>query len=159
MAKILSGAGRRAKGKRGELAVAGILRDLLGWDVRRRVRQHDGDSDLTTDEYGWSAECKNCATLELPAWWRQTVAQSTGDLLPVLFYKQRGHWRARFPLAVLLQVQRSAMWTDFEWTADTTIEAWAAVARETVSPPPPSPVDSPAAVAGSLFVEAAPCAS
>jgi hypothetical protein len=37
---------QRNKGKTGEREVAAIVRELTGWDVRRRVRQHDGDSDL-----------------------------------------------------------------------------------------------------------------
>ena len=36
----------RNKGLSGEREVAGLLRDLLGYDVRRRVRQHGGDADL-----------------------------------------------------------------------------------------------------------------
>lgn len=37
---------QRNKGKAGERELTGLLRDLTGWDVQRRVRQHDGDSDL-----------------------------------------------------------------------------------------------------------------
>ena len=36
---------QRNKGKAGELEVVGLVRNLTGWDVRRRVRQHAGDSD------------------------------------------------------------------------------------------------------------------
>ena len=40
------GAMSRNKGKTGEREAAALLSDLLGLDIRRRVRQHDGDSDL-----------------------------------------------------------------------------------------------------------------
>ena len=40
------GAMQRTKGQTGEREAAALIRDLTGWDVRRRVRQHDGDSDL-----------------------------------------------------------------------------------------------------------------
>lgn len=32
----------RTKGKAGARAIANLVRDITGWDVRRRVRQHDG---------------------------------------------------------------------------------------------------------------------
>lgn len=38
---------QRDKGKAGEREAAELVRELTGWDVRRRVRQHEGDSDLT----------------------------------------------------------------------------------------------------------------
>ena len=118
----------RDKGQRGELQVAGMIRDLTGWDVRRKVRQHDGDSDLEGVP-GWSVEIKNHASATLGdvrKWWDQCVSQS-GWLRPVLFYKrQRGEWRA--------------VWTDasnrndwgYQWTVEGSIEAWAMVAREGV---------------------------
>ena len=103
---------QRSKGKSGEREIAGILRDLTGWDVQRRVRQHDGDSDLVGIP-GWSAEVKRHKAAgrgQIGAWWRQTVEQATtlatGDengskrvfelpKLPVLFYRlDRADWRA-----------------------------------------------------------------
>ena len=36
----------RNKGKAGERELARLLAELTGHDVRRRVRQHDGDDDL-----------------------------------------------------------------------------------------------------------------
>lgn len=126
---------QRNKGKAGEREIASIVRDLTGWDVQRRVRQHDGDSDLLGVP-GWSAEVKRHRTAtrgELAAWWRQTVDQAD-DQLPVLFYRpDRGEWRAVWPVALLLKAKRAEFWRGYEWTADTSIEAWAAVARECMS--------------------------
>lgn len=119
----------RNKGARAEREVAALIRDLLGYDAQRRVRQHDGDSDILGVPK-WCIEVKDCATLALPAWWRQTVEQA-GDELPVLFYKvPRKGWRVRWPLSVVLTDQSADMWTDLEWTAETTPDAWAAVVRE-----------------------------
>lgn len=51
--------------------------------------------------------------------------------MPVLLFRQdRDEWRAVWPLAVNLAVQQSSMWADYQWTAEGTPEAWAAVARE-----------------------------
>lgn len=123
---------QRTKGKAGEREIAALVRDLTGWDVRRRVRQHDGDSDLEGVP-GWSVEVKRHASAsraDIARWWQQAVAQA-GAALPVLFYRaDRAAWRAVWPLAVCLVQQQRDYWRGVEWTADTSIEAWAAVARD-----------------------------
>lgn len=138
---------QRTKGKAGEREVAALIRDLTGWDVRRRVRQHDGDSDLVGVP-GWSVEVKRrrvAGRAEIAAWWRQTVEQATrvaidpanattariARLLPVLFFRvDRDQWRAVWPVAVGLAVQHADQWRGYEWTAEGSVAAWAAVARE-----------------------------
>ncbi len=124
----------RAKGQRGERELAGIVAALTGWECRRRVRQHAGDSDIEGIP-GWSVEVKRAAVPNLREWWGQAVAQAAaGRCVPVLFYRLDRHdWRAMWPLAVLLAEQRSNYWIDVEWTCTTTIEAWAAVARNLVN--------------------------
>ena len=65
---------QRTKGQQGEREVAGIIRDLTGWDVQRRVRNHANDSDLTGVP-GWSVEVerhKAATRAEIAGWWRQT---------------------------------------------------------------------------------------
>jgi len=123
---------QRNKGKAGEREAAELVRELTGWDVRRRVRQHVGDSDLQGVP-GWAVEVKRHQTAqagEVARWWAQAVTQA-GDLLPVLLYRaDRAEWRAVWPLAVLLVHQTADAWRGVEWTADTTVQAWAAVARE-----------------------------
>ena len=47
----------RSKGQRGEREVAALLSELTGHDVRRRVRNHAGDSDLQGLP-GWEIEVK-----------------------------------------------------------------------------------------------------
>lgn len=120
---------QRNKGKAGEREIAALVRDLTGWDVRRKVRQHDGDSDLEGVP-GWSVEVKRRRTAtpgDRARWWRQCVGQA-GPLRPVLFYRaDRSEWRAVWSLAPIL-AGAGAAWTAFEWTADTSPQAWAAVA-------------------------------
>ena len=122
---------QRTKGQIGEREIAGIVRDLTGWDVRRRVRQHGGDSDLDGVP-GWSIEVKRhrAATRgDIARWWTQAVAQA-GELLPMLFYRvDRDAWRAVWPVATAFD-PKTEIWRSYAWTADTTIEAWAAAARE-----------------------------
>jgi len=123
---------QRNKGKAGERDAAAIVRDLTGWDVRRRVRQHEGDSDLTGAP-GWAIEVKRhrrATRGDLARWWVQSVAQA-GELVPVLLYRlDRDAWRAVWPLAVLAHQQRADFWRGYEWTADTSLEGWAAVALD-----------------------------
>lgn len=123
---------QRRKGQKGENELAALIRDLTGWDVRRRVRQHDGDSDLDGVP-GWSVEVKRhkaATRSQIASWWLQTVAQARG-VLPVLFHRlDRADWRAVWPVATLMVFQRDEYWTGYQWTAETTVEAWAAVARE-----------------------------
>lgn len=123
---------QRTKGKAGEREIAAIISDITGWDVRRRVRQHGGDSDLLGVP-GWAIEVKRYAAApraEIGRWWAQTVAQAT-DALPVLFFRaNRDSWRAVWPVAVGLGVQRADMWTDYAMTVEGSVDAWAAVARD-----------------------------
>jgi hypothetical protein len=125
----------RNKGKAGEREVAGLLRDLLGHDVQRSVQQHEGDSDLIGIP-GWSLEVKRhkaAGRADIAEWWRQTVEQAAG-LLPCLVYRlDRDSWRAVWPLAIHLRVQRADYWRDYVMTAEASLEAWAAVARETTT--------------------------
>lgn len=126
---------QRTKGQAGEREIAALIRDLTGWDIRRRVRQFDGDDDLEGIP-GWAPEVKRHKTAshgERAAWWRQAVEQARGRL-PVVFYRaDRAGWRAVWPVAMQLHVQQAKYWEGYEWTADTTVEAWAAVARELVT--------------------------
>ncbi len=128
---------QRNKGKAGEREAADLVRQFTGWDVRRRVRQHAGDSDLQGVP-GWAVEVKRHRTAqpgEVARWWAQAVTQAAqaGALLPVLLYRaDRAEWRAVWPLAVCLVQQHADAWRGVEWTADTTVQAWAAVARECV---------------------------
>lgn len=68
----------RAKGKRGERELARLLTELTGHDIKRRVRQHEGDSDLEGLP-GWAIECKRYARVTpamLATWWKQARAQA-----------------------------------------------------------------------------------
>ena len=122
----------RNKGKRGELAVANIIFELTGWEAKRRVRNDNGDSDLVGIP-GWSVEVKDHAKATLGdvrEWWEQACRQAQGSI-PLLVYKrQRGEWRAVYPMCVHLAYQEADWWKDFDFTCEVSLEAWACVARE-----------------------------
>lgn len=140
------GRAARRKGGDGEREVARLIRDLTGWDVRRRVRNHASDSDLTGVP-NWSLEVKNCAGAKLGdvrAWWLQAVLQAQpGGCIPVLIYKrQPGEWRAVWPG----EIYAPDSWNvAHAYAHEGSLEAWAAVAREwaggaSVSPEPQTPL-------------------
>jgi len=92
----------RAKGKRGERELAALLSDLTGRSIKRRVRQHEGDSDLEGLP-GWAIECKRYARVTpslLGTWWKQAHAQAkrTGDA-PLLCWRsdRMKDWRFHWP--------------------------------------------------------------
>jgi hypothetical protein len=122
-------------GKAGEREAAALVRDLTGWDMRRRVRQHECDSDLEGVP-GWCIEVKRhraASRADLATWWAQAVTQAAqaGNRHPVLLYRvDRADWRAVWPMALLLGIPPAGDWLAYMWTADTTGDAWAAVARE-----------------------------
>jgi hypothetical protein len=121
----------RNKGKVGEREIAAIMSDLTGWTVRRKVRQLDGESDLEGVP-GWCVEVKRHATAtrgDIVGWWGQAINQAiTERAIPVLFYrKDRDEWRAVWPMKVFLVEGAKC---DYDWTMESSIEAWALVARE-----------------------------
>lgn len=125
------GAMSREKGKRGEREVAAIISELLGLSASRRVRQHEGDSDILGVP-GWSIEVKRLTaptSYDLNVAWAQACEQAAADkAIPALFYRANYRpWRVRWPLAVVL----GADWSDDPlYAVESTPEAWAAAVRE-----------------------------
>jgi len=126
----------RTKGKRGELEIVHLVADLTGYPVTRKVRQHPGDSDLEGLP-GWSVEIKRAAEPSVRAWWEQTECQAfAAELTPVLFYRlDYLQWRAVWPLAIVMGAD-PRQWHGIQWTAETSVEAWAAVFAEFHPQPP-----------------------
>jgi hypothetical protein len=127
----MSGAASRAKGQRGERDAANIIAGLTGFDVKRRVRQRHGDSDLEGVP-GWSIEIKNQARPNIPAWWRQTIEQAAqSESLPVLIYKEpRKGWKAMWPMSIVLNGVEEGTWLDDRYIVTSTIDAWCAVVTD-----------------------------
>lgn len=125
----MSGMSRR-KGKSGEREVAALIRESTGFDCQRRVRQHDGDSDLLGVP-GWSIEVKRYGQVgraDIIKWYRQAVeqAKSEGER-PVLFYRRdKDSWRAVWPL----RLSEPESWGSYIYTVEGTVEAWATVVEE-----------------------------
>ncbi len=97
---------QRSKGKAGEREAAVMLAQLTGLEVKRRVRQHDGDSDLEGIP-NWSIEVKRYASATrstIAGWWAQCVRQAlaTGQY-PLLVYRldRQAEWTCVWSAALL----------------------------------------------------------
>ena len=116
----------RTKGQAGEREIATILRDLTGWQIKRKCRQHPGDSDLEGIP-GWSVEVKRHASIDrgdIRRFWVQACRQAQNGDTPVLFYRRdRDDWRAVWPSGDSLR-------SDYEWTLEASPAVWAEYARE-----------------------------
>ncbi|MBX6334209.1 hypothetical protein IRY61_02605 [Candidatus Saccharibacteria bacterium] len=120
----------REKGKRGEREVVSIIHDLLGVNASRRVRQHDGDSDVIGVP-GWSIEVKRRAVVTegmKRQWWDQACVQANDDERPCVWYRaNRSGWRVIWSVSECLS---GSYWGGWEYCVESSPEAWAAVVRE-----------------------------
>lgn len=99
----MGGKASRDKGARGELIVCKMLRDNLGGDYSRNLKQYqqsqEGDIGQLVGPY--LLEVKNCKDLAIPAWWRQTVAaaQKVGAEPCLAYNAGAGRWKFVVPLS------------------------------------------------------------
>jgi hypothetical protein len=133
------GRASRRKGQVAERQVAALIADLTGWTIKRRVRQHAGDSDLEGVP-GWCVEVKDRAKPArgaIAAWWKQAVEQTPEGLVPVLFFKAGpGDWRAVWPA----DDGPFDRWTWlYTFALESSVECWAAHARQKVEATQASP--------------------
>lgn len=112
----MAGSTSRNKGANAEREVITILQPIINkcyerFDgslgdapllQRNALQSHTGGFDVVGLD--WLAlEVKRQETLNLTAWWRQTVKQSGKNRLPVLIYRQsRRPWRVQMPMHVAI---------------------------------------------------------
>lgn len=98
----MSGAKSRNKGARGEREICRMLADNLGGEYNRLLKQYQQSqlADIEQLVGPYSIEVKNCATLNMKAWWKQTLeAADKRGAVPCLAYKiTRAGWRFVVPL-------------------------------------------------------------
>lgn len=124
------GKSNRRKGQDGERELANTLGELLGITLKRRVRNHLGESDITGLD-GFSVEVKKQAVPAIRSWWQQTVAQAEllGEI-PVLFYRlPRREFRAVMSLTPFLYETGIGECANYDQTIDMSLEAFAEVYR------------------------------
>lgn len=99
----------RRKGKRGELALARILREH-GFEARRGVQYHGGaESPDVIGLPGVHIECKRVERLDLMGAYRQAVRDAASDEMPAVFHKRnREPWLVTMNLEDFIQLYREA---------------------------------------------------
>lgn len=129
------GAMQRNKGAAGERAVASLIRDWLGLDVRRNWQGQaaEGGADLTgipgwAIEVKWAKEWRN-------EWWDQCCRQADDcKRIPALVWlidgSRRGQppierWRVLLPLSAISRYQ-----VEDHMTVEISLGAWIVIARE-----------------------------
>lgn len=97
----------RAKGKRGELALAKILRDH-GFDARRGVQYHGGaESPDVIGLPGVHIECKRVERLDLMGAYEQAFRDAAADEIPAVFHKRnREPWMVTVTLEDFLNLYK-----------------------------------------------------
>jgi hypothetical protein len=120
----------RRKGKRGELEVAALLRDLLGAAVVRNLTQaRDGGHDLIGIP-GWAVEVKRAATPRIAEWWKQAAGQANGCRPALLYHVDRYPWRAVLALADAVPGFEGQSREGLTWTLETSLEVFTALVRQ-----------------------------
>lgn len=131
----MSGAYSRNKGKRAELELCGLLREYLGVEATRHLKQYQqaqhGDIEQLIGPY--LIEAKNHKVLAVAAWWQQAVAaaKARGGCQPCVAYRlpNRGLYdRWRFVVPDRLPEQEWAL--DYRYAAELQLDGFAARVRE-----------------------------
>jgi hypothetical protein len=119
----------RDKGARGERECLGLLSELIGTDLARNLAQ-TRDAGADNIETDWALEIKRQETARPAEWWRQAVEQAeAAGKIPALAYRgNRQAWRVRVALADISDFYVEPR--EVRWTADITLEAFAALVRE-----------------------------
>jgi hypothetical protein len=128
----VTGAASRRKGHDFEREFCRWVRDEFGIEFGRNLKQYGTAQEGDTDPLGgYLPECKNCARLNLKAWWGQAVEQAKKrNLRPLLVYKiARKGWRAVVPDEAAWATE--AAWRyDYEYTKEVSPALLALIVRE-----------------------------
>ena len=105
----MNGRGKRNKGAAGERELAGILKDNLGFEVKRNLGQaRDGADDITIQKF--RIEVKRQERLQVDKWSEQVESCSKLGEVPILVYRRNGQpWRVCLKLDDFIPMLRDAL--------------------------------------------------
>jgi Holliday junction resolvase len=105
----MNGRGKRNKGAAGERELAGILKDQLGFEVKRNLGQaRDGADDITIQKF--RIEVKRQERLQVDKWSEQVESCSKSGEIPILAYRRNGQpWRICLKLDDFIPMLRDAL--------------------------------------------------
>lgn len=128
----MTGVASRRKGHDFEREFCRWVRDEFGIAFGRNLKQYGTAQEGDTDPLAlWLPECKNCARINLKAWWQQAVTQAKRrGLIPLLVYKvPRKGWRAVLPDPAAWSTGAAWAW-DYEYTREVSPALLALIVRE-----------------------------
>ena len=105
----MNGRGKRNKGAAGERELASILKDHLGFEVKRNLGQaRDGADDITIQKF--RIEVKRQERLQVDKWSEQVESCSKSGEIPILAYRRNGQpWRVCLKLDDFIPLMRDAL--------------------------------------------------
>ena len=125
------GRSNRQRGASAERELARWIKDELGVEVSRNLKQYQRSQEGDLTPLGpFLIECKYHARLNVRDWWRQAVVQAkVAELIPVVAYKvARKGWRF-----VLPHTSAQGEWRhDYEYTIDAGPALFALIVRESL---------------------------
>lgn len=127
------GKANRRKGATFERQVSRWLKDHLGIEAKRNLKQYQAAQHGDLDMVGpYLIECKNHARLSVKAWWLQAVESAKArDAVPCLIYKTRGSFRVVLPDPSAWKLGQPWRW-DYEFTVEGGPAWFAYVLRESL---------------------------
>jgi Holliday junction resolvase len=125
------GRSNRNRGAAAERELARWIKDELGIDTSRQLKQYQQAQHFDLTPVGpFGIEAKYHARINVKDWWRQAVVSAkASSLIPVVAYKvARKGWRF-----VLPHTSAQGEWSlDFEFTMDVGPACFAMIARESL---------------------------
>jgi Holliday junction resolvase len=125
------GRSNRNRGAAAERELARWIKDELGIDTSRQLKQYQQAQHFDLTPVGpFGIEAKYHARINVKDWWRQAVVSAkASSLIPVVAYKvARKGWRF-----VLPHTSAQGEWShDYEFTVDVGPECFAMIVREAI---------------------------
>jgi Holliday junction resolvase len=129
------GRSNRNRGAAAERELARWIRDELGIDVARELKQFQQAQHFDLTPVGpFGIECKYHARLNVKDWWKQAAASAKASaLIPVVAYKvARKGWRFVLPYTTNIPGYAQSWRYDYEYTMDVGPACFAMIVRESL---------------------------
>jgi len=129
------GRSNRNRGAAAERELARWIRDELGIDVARNLKQMQQSQEGDLTPVGpFLIECKYHARVNVRDWWRQASGQAKkAALVPVVAYKvARKGWRFVLPYTTNIPGPAESWRYDYEYTMDVGPACFALIVRESL---------------------------
>jgi Holliday junction resolvase len=129
------GRSNRNRGAAAERELARWIRDELGIDTSRQLKQYQQAQHFDLTPVGpFGIEAKYHARINVKDWWKQAVVSAkASSLIPVVAYKvARKGWRFVLPYTTNIPGPAQSWRYDYEYTMDVGPACFALIVRESL---------------------------